>query len=115
MNAAIASVKGLTETIRSGDNIKEYLREEKGYIKDQLERFGLTKELKKINKNLYYYSEELMTERDRDVGENDVKTASHLIFHPLEVIPRPYAWFKENKFFWRNETDWRSYMAEIKK
>ncbi|MCC7526815.1 MAG: hypothetical protein IT250_18465 [Chitinophagaceae bacterium] len=59
-NAAIASVKGLTERIRSGDNIKEYLREEKGYIKDQLERFGLTKELKKINKNLYYYSEELI-------------------------------------------------------
>ncbi|MFT3945498.1 MAG: hypothetical protein QM763_00875 [Agriterribacter sp.] len=60
VSAAIASVKGLTEHIRSGDNLKEYLREEKGYIKDQLERFGLTKELKKINKNLYYYSEELI-------------------------------------------------------
>lgn len=56
-----------------------------------------------------------VTERDREIGEIAVKTASDVIFHPLEAIPPPYAWFKENKFFWKNEADWRNYMNEVKK
>ncbi|MCC6286370.1 MAG: hypothetical protein IT249_00655 [Chitinophagaceae bacterium] len=55
-----------------------------------------------------------VTERSRELGEIDVKTASDVIFHPLEVIPPSYAWFKENKFFWRSERDWRNYMEFIK-
>ncbi|MCC6289879.1 MAG: hypothetical protein IT249_18535 [Chitinophagaceae bacterium] len=60
VSKAISSVKGLTERLKSGESIKEYLNEEKIYIKEQLERFGLAKELRKVNKNLYYFSEELI-------------------------------------------------------
>lgn len=56
-----------------------------------------------------------LTERDRELGEIAVKTASDVVFHPLESIPPPYAWFKKNKFFWRNEADWRNYMNKGKK
>ncbi|MCC6286444.1 MAG: hypothetical protein IT249_01035 [Chitinophagaceae bacterium] len=54
------------------------------------------------------------TEEDKQKGKVYVKTASDVIFHPLEVIPPSYAWFKENKFFWRSERDWRNYMEFIK-
>lgn len=55
-----------------------------------------------------------VTERSRELGEIEVKTASDVTFHPLEVIPPPYAWFKENKFFWRNEADWKNYVESVK-
>lgn len=55
------------------------------------------------------------TEEDKQRGNAYVKTASDAIFYPLKVIPPPYAWFKENKFFWRNEEDWKKYMSEVKK
>lgn len=57
---AITEVSGFTGKLKNAEDIKQFLQDEKGYIKDQLQRFGLSKELKKINKNLYYYSEELM-------------------------------------------------------
>ena len=52
------------------------------------------------------------TERSRQLGSEYVRNASLATFHPLEVIPLPYAWFKENKFFWRKESDWKKYVNE---
>lgn len=43
-----------------------------------------------------------------------VKTASPAKFYSLTAIPPPYAWFKTNSFFWRNEEDWKAYMKMIK-
>ena len=57
---AITNITALTSKLKNAEDIKHYLQENKSYIKDQLSRFGLSKELTKINKNLYYYSEELI-------------------------------------------------------
>lgn len=57
---AIANVTAFTAKLKNAEDIKLYLQENKTYIKDQLRRFGVSKELTKINKDLYYYSEELI-------------------------------------------------------
>jgi len=57
---AVTQVTTFTSKLKNAEDIKHYLQESKGYIKDQLNRFGLSKELKKVNKNLYYYSEEIV-------------------------------------------------------
>lgn len=41
--------------------------------------------------------------------EETVKNASAVQFIPLSVIPPPLAWFKQERFFWRNEEDWKKY------
>jgi hypothetical protein len=57
---AITHITSFTGKLKNAEDIKHYLQENKGYIKDQLNRFGLSKELTKVNKNLYYYSEEII-------------------------------------------------------
>jgi uncharacterized protein (DUF2132 family) len=73
---AITNVTALTTKLKNAEDIKHYLQENKAYIKDQLNRFGLSKELTKINKDLYYYSEELInikeTFRDQQKVERTV-------------------------------------------
>lgn len=73
---AITNVTALTTKLKNAEDIKQYLQENKNYIKDQLNRFGLSKELTKINKDLYYYSEELIgikeTLRDNQKVERTV-------------------------------------------
>lgn len=39
-----------------------------------------------------------------------VKSATPAIFNPLKQIPAPYAWIKNEKFFWQDERDWDQYM-----
>ena len=45
--------------LQGAEDIKKFLKERREYLKQQLEKFGLSKELKKINKNVYYYSQQI--------------------------------------------------------
>lgn len=56
---ALSSVKGLEGKFDQAADVKKYLRERKQMLKDQLNRFGLTKELKKYNQQAYYYAEQI--------------------------------------------------------
>ncbi|WP_127131524.1 hypothetical protein [Pseudoflavitalea rhizosphaerae] len=56
---ALNSVKGLEGKFDQAAEVKKYLRERKQMLKDQLNRFGLTKELKKYNQQAYYYAEQI--------------------------------------------------------
>jgi len=47
------------DKLKSAEDIKQFLKERKQYLKEQLEQFGFAKELKKINKEVYYYSEQI--------------------------------------------------------
>lgn len=42
---------------QKADEIKKYLRERKSQLKQELEKFGMVKELRKIEKATYYYNE----------------------------------------------------------
>jgi hypothetical protein len=56
---ALNSVKGLEGKLDQAADVKKYLRERRQLLKEQLNRFGLTKELKKYNQQAYYYAEQI--------------------------------------------------------
>ena len=53
---ALQKVKGLEQQFRKAEDIKSFLQQRKQYLKEQLQGLGLTKQLKQINKEVYYYS-----------------------------------------------------------
>lgn len=58
---ALDKVKGLEQNFQKAENIKQYLKERRQYLKQHLEQFGFAKDIKKFNKQVYYYSEQLAT------------------------------------------------------
>ncbi len=56
LKEAMGKMEALKGQLRKAEDVKQFLKERKQYLKEQLSRFGLAKELKKINKQVYYYS-----------------------------------------------------------
>jgi hypothetical protein len=56
---AMGKVSGLEDKFQQADEIKKFLKERKQQLKEQLTKLGFVKNLKKINKQIYYYSEEV--------------------------------------------------------
>ncbi len=59
LKQATEKMDGLKDKFQQAETIKKYLKERRQYLKDQLTQFGFAKELKKINKQVYYYSQQL--------------------------------------------------------
>ena len=53
---ALCSVKHLQEKFTQAEALKKYLSERKQYLMTQLKQFGLVKDLRRLNKHVYYYS-----------------------------------------------------------
>lgn len=53
---AFSKVNGLEDKFQKAEEIKKFLKERKQFLKDQLSQFGFAKELKKLNKQVYYYA-----------------------------------------------------------
>jgi hypothetical protein len=56
---AMSKVKGLEDQFQKAESIKKFLKERKQYLKEQLSKLGFAKQLKKINKQVYYYSQQV--------------------------------------------------------
>ncbi len=56
---AMAKMDGLKQQLAKAGNIKQFIRERKQYLKEQLSKFGFAKELKKLNKEVYYYAQQV--------------------------------------------------------
>jgi hypothetical protein len=57
LQAAMSKVNGLEGKFLKAEEIKKYLRERKELLKQQLQRFGLGKKIKQLDKSVYYYSQ----------------------------------------------------------
>lgn len=53
---ALSGLKGLQSNFAKADQVKQFLQERKQYLKSQLDQLGLAKEMKRFNKQAYYYS-----------------------------------------------------------
>ena len=53
---ATGKVQSLQTQLQYAEDVKKFLKELRQYLKDQLANLGFAKELKKINKQVYYYS-----------------------------------------------------------
>ena len=51
----LANMDGLQVKFNQAEEIKSYLKQRRAFLQDQLSRYGLTKELKKFKKEVYYY------------------------------------------------------------
>jgi len=56
---ALNKVTGLENQLQKAEEIKKWMRERKQYLKQQLQKIGFAKELKKLNKKIFYYGEQL--------------------------------------------------------
>ena len=56
---ALEKVNGLKAQLQKAEDIKAFLKERKQYLVEKLKGTGLAKELKQVNKQAYYYAQQL--------------------------------------------------------
>jgi hypothetical protein len=59
LKESLAKINGLQSQLAKAEEIKQFLRERKELLKQELSKFGFAKELKKVNKKIFYYAETL--------------------------------------------------------
>ncbi|HEX2629590.1 MAG TPA: hypothetical protein VHM26_11270 [Chitinophagaceae bacterium] len=59
LDDALSKVKGLKDQLNKAEELKKFLKERKQFLKEQLSKFGFAKELKKLNKEVYYYAQQV--------------------------------------------------------
>ena len=93
LSGALDKVKGLQNQFQRAETIKKFLKERKQFLKEQLNKFGFAKELKKLNKQVYYYAQQI---NEYKAILNDPKKIGQ---KALELLSKT-KWFKE--FFRKN-------------
>ena len=56
---ALGKVNGLKDQFQKAEEIKKFLKERKQFLKEQLSKFGFAKELKRVNKDVYFYAQQV--------------------------------------------------------
>jgi hypothetical protein len=64
IKAANTSIAGLESKLQQAENIKNYIKERKELLKGELQKFGMLKDLKKLNKEAYYYGQQIKEYKD---------------------------------------------------
>jgi len=64
LKVALGRVDQLKSNLNKAENIKAYLKERRQQLREELEKLGFTKELKKLNKQAYYYAQQLKEYKD---------------------------------------------------
>lgn len=59
LNDALTAVNGLDARLAQADRLRQFMKERKQILKEQLERFGMAKELARYNKQVFYYSQQI--------------------------------------------------------
>ena len=59
VEGALSTVKDLDSRLQYAEQVRAYMRERRQLLKEQLGNLGFVKELKKYNKEVYYYSEQI--------------------------------------------------------
>jgi hypothetical protein len=59
LNNASSKLKEMQSRLQGAEDIKQFLKERKEYLKQELEKFGFAKELKQINKEAYYFAQQV--------------------------------------------------------
>ncbi|HET9056760.1 MAG TPA: hypothetical protein VFN30_07930, partial [Chitinophagaceae bacterium] len=59
INTTLAQLQNMQSKLQSATEIKQYLKQRRDQLKEQLSKFGFAKELKKLNKQVYYYQAQI--------------------------------------------------------
>lgn len=90
---AIAKTGSLKDKFQQAEEIKKFIRERKEQLKQQLEKLGMVKQLKKINKQVYYYSAQVKEYKEV------LKDPKKIEKKALELLSQTKAW---KNFFRKN-------------
>jgi hypothetical protein len=77
---ALAKTKSLQQQFQQAENIRKFIRERKEELRRRLESLGMLKELKKINKNIYYFAAQVKEYKEilKDPKKIEKKVLEHL-------------------------------------
>lgn len=95
LKESLSKIAALKNQLQKAEEIKKFLRERKQYLKEQLQKFGFAKELKKINKQVYYYSQ---TVKEIKNVLNDPKKIEKHALVILRKIPAFNEFMAKNSF-----------------
>lgn len=85
LNGSLKSVDNLKDKLAQAEQIKAYIRERKQLLKEQLSQYtGFTKDLQKMNKEAYYYAQQL---REYKEVFKDRKKAEQKAMEVMKKIP----------------------------
>lgn len=73
LQEAMAKMEALKSSFAKAESVKQFLKERKEYLKAQLSDLGMTRQLKNLNKQVYYYSAQVNEYR---AALKDTKKAS---------------------------------------
>jgi len=59
LGESMAKINGLENQLQKAEEVKQFLKQQKQFLKGQLEKFGFAKQLKKLNKDVYYYGQQV--------------------------------------------------------
>jgi len=93
LSDAISKADALKGQLQKAEAIKAFLKERRALLKQSLEKVGLVKELKQLNKQVYYYAEQL---REYKSILNDPKKIEK---KTLELLSKTKLW---KEFFRQN-------------
>ena len=83
----------LQNSLNQTEYIKSYLRERKQFLAAQLEKFGMLKELKQLNKEIYYYHRQIKEYKDL---LNDADKLERKILDLVAKLPAFKEFFNKN-------------------
>ena len=90
---AMSKVKELENQFKQAASVKDFIRQRKGYLKEQLQSYNLGSELKKYNQTAYYYSQQL---NDYRQALNDPEKAERKVLELLNKVPAFQSFMKKN-------------------
>jgi len=93
--ALISQLNQLMTSFQNANSIKEYLTQREDNLQNELSQVGLTKQLIKMNKDLFYYQQELT--QYKDIINNRQKQQA-LILAAVRSIPAFWNFWQKNSF-----------------
>jgi hypothetical protein len=84
----ISKVNNLNSELAKVQSIQQYLRERRQYLKEQLSQFGMVKQLKKMNKELFYYGEELKELKETLKDPKKIEAKALAVLRELPVFKK---------------------------
>lgn len=87
------SMDGLQGKLQQANEVKNFIRERRQVLKEQLEKYGMSKHLKKLNKEIYYYQQQLNEYKALLKDRNKIETKA---IAALRKLPAFTEFMKKN-------------------
>jgi hypothetical protein len=95
---SLNSLNGVQDKLKYLSTIQQYVKERRAFLTSSLTKYGLGRDLTKLNKEAYYYSQKI---REWKSVLNDPKQLKLAAFNVLNKIPAFKEFFEKNSFIAR--------------